>query len=69
MTTKTVTIPAIGCAHCVMTIENEVSEISGVQSVKAGEASKQVVIEWDKPASWDQIRSRLIEIEYPAQEA
>jgi copper chaperone CopZ len=69
MTTKTVTIPAISCGHCVLTVENEVSEINGVQSVSADQDSKQAIIEWDDPATWDEIRALLIDIEYPAQEA
>jgi copper chaperone CopZ len=69
MTTKTVTIPAISCGHCVLTVENEVSEINGVQSVNADQDSKQAIIEWDDPATWDEIRALLIDIEYPAQEA
>jgi copper chaperone CopZ len=69
MTTKTVTIPAINCGHCVLTVENEVSEINGVQSVSVDQDSKQAIIEWDDPATWDEIRALLIDIEYPAQEA
>lgn len=65
MQSKTVSIPAISCGHCVMTIQNEVSELAGVSSVKADEASKTAIIEWDDPASWEQIRDLLVEIEYP----
>lgn len=68
MQTKTVTVPAIGCAGCVRTIKNEVSEIKGVASVNGDENSKQVVIAWDAPATWDEIKAKLTEIEYPPQE-
>lgn len=68
MQTKTVSVPAIGCAGCVRTIQNEVSEIQGVASVKADESSKQVLIEWDAPATWDEIKAKLVEIDYPPQE-
>lgn len=68
MESKTFTVPAISCGHCVMTVQREVGELDGVVSVKADEASKQVVVEWDAPASWDQIKDLLIEIEYPAAE-
>jgi copper chaperone CopZ len=68
MSTKTFTIPAISCGHCVHTVEREVSEISGVTKVAADEQSKQVTIEWGDPATWDQIKDLLVEIEYPPQE-
>lgn len=64
MTSKTVHIPAISCEHCVATIEREVSEMAGVVSVQADEASKNVVIAWNLPASWDEIEALLVEIEY-----
>ena len=67
MTTITYTIPAIHCGHCTRTIEMEVGELQGVQSVKADEASKQVVITFDAPASEDKIKSLLAEINYPAE--
>ena len=65
METRTFTVPNIGCDGCVRAIENEVSTIDGVQSVRAEVASKQVVVEWDNPATWDAIKGTLIEIEYP----
>ena len=68
MQTKQVTIPAISCAHCVHTVQSEVSEIPGVLSVKADAVSKVAVIQWDSPATWDQISTTLTEIDYPAQE-
>ena len=68
MSTKTFTIPAISCGHCVHTVEREVSEITGVTKVKADEQSKQVIVEWGDPATWDQIKDLLVEIEYPPAE-
>ena len=67
MTTVTYTIPAISCGHCTHTIETEVGELQGVQSVKAEEATKQVVITFDAPASEENIKSLLAEINYPAE--
>lgn len=66
MTTVTYTVPAISCGHCTHTIETEVGELQGVQSVKADEASKKVVITFDAPASEENIKSLLAEIDYPA---
>lgn len=67
MTTVTYTIPAISCGHCTHTIEMEVGELQGVQSVKADEATKQVVITFDDPANEESIKSLLAEINYPAE--
>ena len=68
MDSKTFTVPAISCGHCVMTVQNEVSELEGVVSVKADQDSKQVVVQWDAPANWEKIKNLLVEIEYPAAE-
>jgi copper chaperone CopZ len=67
MTTVTYTVPAIHCGHCTHTIEMEVGELNGVQSVKADEASKKVVVMFDVPASEEKIKSLLAEINYPAE--
>ena len=66
MNTVTYTVPAISCGHCTHTIETEVGELVGVQSVKADEATKKVVITFDTPASEAIIKSLLAEINYPA---
>ncbi len=68
MQTKTVTVPAISCGHCVNTIQNEVGEVSGVSAVKADEHTKQVTIQWADPADWEKIRATLVEIGYAPQE-
>lgn len=67
MTTVTYTVPAISCGHCTHTIETEVGELQGVQSVKAEEATKKVEITFDAPASEDAIKALLAEINYPAE--
>jgi len=64
MTTKTFTVPNISCSHCTHTIEMEVGDIEGVSSVQADEATKQVTVAWDAPASWEEIQALLVEIEY-----
>ena len=68
METKTVMVPNISCEHCVHTIESEVGELQGVQSVKADEQSKHVTIQWAAPATWTEITKTLTEIEYPPEE-
>jgi copper chaperone len=65
MPSKTVNVPSISCEHCVRTIQNEVAEIEGVQRVQADEQTRQVLVEWEAPATWEQIEAKLIEINYP----
>lgn len=67
MTTVTYTVPAISCGHCTHTIENEVGELKGVQSVKAEIDTKKVTITFDAPASEQSIKALLAEINYPAE--
>ena len=67
MTTVTYNIPAIHCGHCTHTIEMEVGEVQGVQSVKAEEASRRVVITFDAPATEETIKALLAEINYPVE--
>ncbi len=66
MTTVTYSVPAIHCMHCTHTIEMEVGELQGVQSVKADMNTKDVTITFDAPASEEKIKALLTEIEYPA---
>ncbi len=66
MTSKTVTVPNISCGHCVMTIQREVGELAGVDSVKADQESKQVTVSWDPDATnWATIEDLMKEINYP----
>ena len=64
MQSKTFTVPNISCGHCTHTVEMEVGDIAGVKSVKAEQDSKQVVVEWGEPATWEQIEALLVEINY-----
>ena len=65
--TTWISIPNISCGHCVITIENELNELAGVQSVEGHPDSKTVTVSWEMPASVDGIRNKLKEINYPAQ--
>ncbi len=67
MNSVTYTVPAIHCGHCIHTIEMEVGELQGVQSVKADQATKKVEITFDAPASEEKIKALLAEINYPAE--
>jgi copper chaperone len=66
MVTETFTIPNISCGHCVAAVKDELSELAGVQSVEGDPATKVVTVAYDAPATMDQIRSKLAEINYPA---
>lgn len=65
MATKTFVVPNISCGHCVHTVESELAEVAGVQSVKADQTTKQVTVAFDAPATWDKIVETLQEINYP----
>ena len=66
MMTKTVSVPNITCGHCVMTIEREVGDVSGVSSVKAEKETRQVTISWDPDATdWVVIEDTMKEINFP----
>jgi copper ion binding protein len=67
MTTVTYTVPAISCGHCTHTIETEVGELQGVQTVKAEIDSKKVTITFAEPANEEKIKTLLAEINYPAE--
>jgi copper chaperone len=65
MNTITYSVPNINCGHCVHTIQTEVGDLQGVKSVKADVDTKKVEINFDAPASEEQIKSLLAEINYP----
>ena len=66
MSERTVKVPNITCGHCVKTIELELSELEGVQSVSASKDSREVTVKWDDDAtSWDAVEELMREINYP----
>lgn len=67
MNKVTYSVPGMHCHHCVHTIEMEVSELEGVQSVQADLSTKQVVITYEPPANPQKIETLLAEINYPVQ--
>ncbi|MCB9131551.1 MAG: heavy-metal-associated domain-containing protein [Anaerolineales bacterium] len=69
MTTKTYTVPNISCGHCVATIERELKDVDGVQSVKANEQSKAVMVDVTSDSVLPAVTSMLAEIGYPASNA
>lgn len=69
METKTFRVPNIGCDGCVRTIKNELSEISGVKRVDGAVDTQMVTVEWESPATWQEIMNTLKEIEYAPEPA
>jgi len=65
MTTVKYSVPNIHCGHCVHTIQMEVADLEGVQSVKADQEGRVVEITFDSPATEDSIKSLMDEINYP----
>ncbi len=69
MEKKTFKVPNIGCDGCVRTIKTELSELQGVQRVEGEANSKTVTVEYNEPATWEQIVSKLTEIDYAPENA
>jgi len=65
MTSVKYSVPNINCMHCVHTIQSEVSELAGVQSVKADAGTREVEVVFDEPASEEKIKALLADIRYP----
>jgi len=65
MNTITYSVPNIHCGHCVHTIQTEVGDLQGVKTVKADADTRKVEVTFDAPASEEQIKSLLAEINYP----
>ena len=61
-------IPNISCGHCVNTIEMEIGDLDGVQSVKASSDTKTAVIKFIEPITEELLKTLLSEINYPVEE-
>ncbi len=58
-------VPSINCNHCVHTIKSELSEMDGVKSVEADAVKKEVVVQYEAPATPEAIETLLADINYP----
>ena len=67
MTTITYSVPNISCSHCVHTINTELGELPGVQTVAADLPTKSVKVSYAAPATPEKIEELLAEIDYPAE--
>ena len=68
MSTVTYNIPKISCGHCVHTIQMEVGDLPGVETVVASADAKTATITFGDPATENGIKALLTEINYPATE-
>jgi len=59
-------VPNISCGHCVMAIRKELSELEGVSMVEGNQTAKEIIIEWNAPATLEKIKATMKEINYPA---
>ena len=66
MEKRTFSIPNISCAHCVMTIQNELRELVGIKQVDGDTQNKAITVEWESPTTLQEIKDMLKEISYPA---
>jgi copper chaperone len=63
--TITYTVPGIHCGHCVLSIKEEVSEVSGVEAVDVDVEAKVVTIRGEQ-LSDDTLRAAIAEAGYEA---
>jgi copper chaperone CopZ len=68
MAKKSFAIPNISCEHCVMTIQKELGELDGVLQVAGDPDKKEITVDYEEPASLENIKLTLKEINYPAAE-
>ncbi len=65
MTTVNYSIPNISCGHCVHTIQMEVGDMDGVESVVASAETQKVEIVFNDKTNEEEIKALLAEINYP----
>ncbi len=64
MSTETYTVTGMTCGHCVASVTEEVSELSGVNDVQVDLASGQVTVTADAPVGQDKVRAAVEEAGY-----
>lgn len=65
METVKYSVPSIHCGHCVKTIEMELSDVKGINRVKADLDSKTVEVDYSAPANEEMIVATLNDLNYP----
>lgn len=66
MKKHTFTIPNISCGHCVAAIQNELKLLDGILKVEGNPGDKQILVEFESPATVEGLKKTLAEINYPA---
>jgi len=67
METKIFRVPNISCGHCVRSIQNELTEVAGMDSVTGDAEKNTITVSWSSPATEPGIRQILQSIHYPAE--
>jgi len=62
--TATFTVTGMTCGHCVSSVTEEVSEVSGVTGVEVELASGLVTVTSDRPVDADAVRAAVEEAGY-----
>lgn len=57
-------VPSMSCGHCAHTIRSELETIAGVRAVEADAPAKRVRVQFEAPATREQIEAKLTEINY-----
>lgn len=65
METRSFQVSRISCENCVRTIKRKLSGLEGVAKVEGDMFSKTVTVEWGPPTTWENIKSALMQINYP----
>ena len=64
MTTATYTVEGMTCSHCVSSVQEEVSEVSGVQAVAVDLDSGSLTVTSAQPVDVDAIRAAVEDAGY-----
>lgn len=65
MNKLTFAVPNIGCDGCVKAIKLELSDLAGVTSVSGDVATREIRVEFDVPATRENIVAAMNDIDYP----
>ena len=63
---QVMSVPNISCGHCLATIKRELGQLEGVLAVSGDAQRRRITVEWEPPATREQIRERIAEAGYPA---
>lgn len=60
--------PDMSCGHCVMTIERELTQMEGIETVSADLSTKTVILRHTDDEALERAKALLAEIGYPVVE-